>query len=59
MKHVNMNDIRKGFSMFSEFIILKNIDHLTEMFLLFACVIELFNFNRRNKPIFEAQQLDL
>ena len=54
-----MNDIRKGFSMFSEFIILKNIDHLTEMFLLFASVIELFNFNRRNKPIFEAQQLDL
>jgi len=45
--------------MFSEFIILKHIEHLTEMFLLFACVIELFNFNRHNKPVFEAQQLDL
>jgi len=54
-----MNDIREGFSMFSEFIILKHIDHLTEMFLLFGCVIELFNFNMHNKPVFEAQQLDL
>ena len=44
--------------MFSEFIISKDIDHLTEMFLLFACVLELFNFNRHNKPVFEAQQLD-
>ena len=54
-----MSDIRKGFSVFSEFIILKHIDHLTVMFLLFACVIELFNFNKHNKPVFKAQQLDL